>query len=596
MSAIPIVRCAIYTRKSSEEGLEQSFNSLHAQREACEAYIRSQSGEGWVALADHYDDGGYSGGGMERPALRRLLADVSAKRIDVVVVYKVDRLTRFLPDFARIVDALDKCGASFVSITQQFNTTSSTGRLTLNVLLSFAQFEREVTGERIRDKISASKAKGMWMGGLPPLGYDPPIDKLSRALVVNDEEAETVRLIFRRYLELGNVGALQRWLRDEGLRTKRWVSSSGRLMGGYPFGSGVLLPLLKNRTYLGEITHKGASFPGRHRAIIDPQTFDAVQLLLADNSLSRRQRPSPSCQMLLQGLVFDADGQPMVPIINRARKRTYKYYGSAPPCLGGMPAAHDQAIRRAPAADLETFVSNTVARLAPMTDDREAEARLRALVGRVEVHPSSVHLVIRIRGLPGSPTLRSAMEALHERLVPGENALPDPSHAGLIRVLLPVRLVMRGGRTWANSCDGRPLAKVLAPNPRLVSRLRSGHAVLKACCIDPGVLDTTVWKRAEAPKTGSQRQMVQLALLAPEIQRAILRGEVQMPWTDERWGQVPLTWSDQRAMFLGNPAGKLQRPTSMSASITVSEHFSDCAGGNQSEVGAAPDPRPNRLR
>ena len=262
MTEITPLRCAIYTRKSSDEGLEQSFNSLHAQREACEAYVKSQAGEGWRLRGERFDDGGHSGGTMNRPALRRLLADVTARRVDVVVVYKVDRLTRSLSDFAKIIETFDRAKVSFVSITQAFNTTTSMGRLTLNVLLSFAQFEREVTGERIRDKIAASKAKGMWMGGLAPLGYDPPTNQVTRALAVNDAEAQSVRHIFFRYLELGNLYALQSALADEEVRPKRW--GKFRSGGGARFSRGALRHLLSNRTYVGEITHKGASFQGRH--------------------------------------------------------------------------------------------------------------------------------------------------------------------------------------------------------------------------------------------------------------------------------------------------------------------------------------------
>src|SRR6201984_3563622 len=248
-------RCAIYTRKSSEEGLEQEFNSLAAQREACEAFIGSQRNEGWVLTRTHYDDGGYSGGTLERPALQRLIADIRAGRIDIVVVYKVDRLTRSLADFARLVEIFDAQGASFVPVTQQFNTTSSMGRLTLNVLLSFAQFEREVTGERIRDKIAASKKKGMWMGGIPPLGYDVK----DRKLVVNDEEAERVPLIFRRYVAVGCVSKLRSDLEQLGVRTKRGVRD-----GGGTFERGALYHLLQNRIYRGEVVHKGTAYPGEH--------------------------------------------------------------------------------------------------------------------------------------------------------------------------------------------------------------------------------------------------------------------------------------------------------------------------------------------
>jgi DNA invertase Pin-like site-specific DNA recombinase len=269
----PVKRCALYTRKSSDEGLDQAFNSLDAQREACQAYVKSQKGEGWRALATIYDDGGYSGGTMERPALQRLLADIEADRVDVVVVYKIDRLTRSLTDFARMVDLFDRHGATFVSVTQAFNTTTSMGRLTLNVLLSFAQFEREVTGERIRDKIAASKSKGMWMGGNVPLGYDLPTEG-SRALVVNEAEAAAVRTIFSTYLELGSVHALQRWLDARGIRSKRRRTRAGRTIGGRAFSRGALFQLLRNRIYLGQIVHKDKVHDGLHPAIVDVALFE----------------------------------------------------------------------------------------------------------------------------------------------------------------------------------------------------------------------------------------------------------------------------------------------------------------------------------
>ena len=270
-------RCAIYTRKSSEEGLEQDFNSLDAQREACEAFIKSQAGEGWRLLRQHYDDGGLSGATMERPALQRLLTDIREHQVDVVVVYKVDRLTRSLADFAKMVEIFDAQGVSFVAVTQQFNTTTSMGRLTLNVLLSFAQFEREVTGERIRDKIAASKRKGMWMGGNPPLGYDAR----DRQLLVNEAEAATVRDIFERYLRLGSVRLLKRALDRDGVCSKQRVSASGRESGGRSLSRGALYNLLSNPIYIGEIRHKGTSYPGQHTPIISRDVLGAGRCAIA---------------------------------------------------------------------------------------------------------------------------------------------------------------------------------------------------------------------------------------------------------------------------------------------------------------------------
>jgi DNA invertase Pin-like site-specific DNA recombinase len=290
-------RCAIYTRKSSEEGLEQSFNSLHAQREACEAYILSQRHEGWQVLPTGYDDGGFSGGNMERPGLKKLLVDISAGKVDTVVVYKVDRLTRSLSDFARIVESFDKQGVTFVSVTQQFNTTSSMGRLTLNVLLSFAQFEREVTGERIRDKVAASKMKGMWMGGPVPLGYDLG----DRRLLVNPIEADTVRMIFARYLALKSVTDLQVELEKSAVRTKRRITSTGREVGGFVLGRGTLYHLLSNPLYIGKIAHKGKLYDGMHEATVDQTTWDRTRQLLRENGVVRRRSKNLSSGRMLHG-------------------------------------------------------------------------------------------------------------------------------------------------------------------------------------------------------------------------------------------------------------------------------------------------------
>jgi len=318
-------RCAIYTRKSSEEGLEQEFNSLAAQREACEAFIRSQRHEGWVLARSRYDDGGFSGGNMERAALQRLLADIRAGRIDIVVVYKVDRLTRSLADFARLVEIFDAQGVSFVSVTQQFNTTSSMGRLTLNVLLSFAQFEREVTGERIRDKIAASKKKGMWMGGNVPLGYDAN----ERTLVIKPAEAETVRCIFDLYRQLGCVRRVKEEADRLGLRTKCSTTAHGTERGGKPFSRGHLYGLLSNPIYTGQIAHKGELYPGQQPALIDDVTWTAVRNQLAANTRDHRRRAKAAEPSLLAGLLVDARGERLTPshAINKGRR--YRYYVSA---------------------------------------------------------------------------------------------------------------------------------------------------------------------------------------------------------------------------------------------------------------------------
>src|SRR5215831_14776539 len=346
------VRCAIYTRKSSEEGLDQEFNSLQAQREACEAFINSQRHEGWVCLPASYDDGGFSGATMDRPALQRLLADITAGRVDTVVVYKIDRLTRSLADFAKIVEILDVRRASFVSVTQQFNTTTSMGRLTLNVLLSFAQFEREVIGERIRDKIAASKRKGMWMGGVPPLGYRVE----DRKLVVIDSEAETVRSIFRRYAELGSVRLLKNDLDARAINSKAWTSASGRITGGKPFSRGALYLILQSRTYLGEIVHKGQSHPGEHAPIIDQPLWDAAQAQLAANTAERNSGTRTRQPSLLTGMLFDCDANAMTPTHAVKKGTRYRYYVSRP--LITKDRGDGSAGLRLTAAEIEQLVTS----------------------------------------------------------------------------------------------------------------------------------------------------------------------------------------------------------------------------------------------
>ncbi|WP_218152822.1 recombinase family protein [Tropicimonas isoalkanivorans] len=308
------LRCAIYTRKSSEEGLDMEFNSLDAQREACEAYIASQKSEGWVATRDRYDDGGFSGGNLDRPGLKQLLADIDDGLIDVVVVYKIDRLSRALMDFSKLVEVFDRNGVTFVSVTQSFNTTTSMGRLTLNILLSFAQFEREVIGERIRDKVAASRKRGIWMGGYVPLGYDVQ----DRKLVINEAEAASVRRIFERFVELGSATMLAKELRREGFRSKQ----------GTLIDKGYLYRVLRNRVYRGEAVHKGKAYPGEHEAIVSDKLWDQVDVILQGNrharsSNSRMQTPAP-----LKGLIFTDTGAAMTPTATKKRGKLYRYYVS----------------------------------------------------------------------------------------------------------------------------------------------------------------------------------------------------------------------------------------------------------------------------
>ena len=344
------VRCAIYTRVSTDQGLEQDFNSLDAQYDASQAYIRSQAHAGWTLLRAKYDDGGFSGGNIERPALRRLLEDIRAGKIDVIVVYKVDRLTRSLADFAKLVELFDKHNVSFVSVTQQFNTTTSMGRLTLNVLLSFAQFEREVTSERIRDKIAASKRKGLWVGGMAPLGYDTK----DRKITVNEAEAERVRTIFRSYLKLGSLNLLMRDLRERGIVTKVRTLKTGETVGGIPFTRGPLAHLLRNRFYVGEVAFKGDVLKGEQLAIVDRDLFDAVQAKLNDQRDNHTTTRLKS-EALLIGRIFDDRGNRMTPSHARKGGIKYRYYLSSALLHGRAERAG--SIRRVPAAEIEALVA-----------------------------------------------------------------------------------------------------------------------------------------------------------------------------------------------------------------------------------------------
>jgi DNA invertase Pin-like site-specific DNA recombinase len=412
------LRCAVYTRKSSEEGLEQEFNSLDAQREACEAYIASQKPEGWVLVPDRYDDGGISGATLERPALKRLLADIEDHRVDVVVVYKIDRLSRALMDFSKLVEIFDRNNVTFVSVTQSFNTTTSMGRLTLNILLSFAQFEREVIGERIRDKFAASRKKGMWMGGFVPLGYDVK----DRKLVVNKAEAATVRTIFARFIQIGSATELVRALRAEGVRGKH-----GKLID-----KGYVYRLLNNQIYIGEAVHKGVAYPGEHHAIIDRTLWDRVHTVLRESPRKRAANTRAQTPSLLKGLIFGPTGRAMTPAHTRKGGKLYCYYVStdvlkrdAGSCtVRRIPAAEIESavidqlrgLLRAPeiivgtwraarqsAGDIsEADVRETLERLDPLWDElfpAEQARIVQLLVERVDVSPDGADIRLRTEGL-----------------------------------------------------------------------------------------------------------------------------------------------------------------------------------------------------
>jgi site-specific DNA recombinase len=388
-----LFRCAIYTRKSTEHGLEQEFNSLDAQREACEAYIKSQASQGWRVLPQLYDDPAYSGGDLDRPALKKLLADIEASKIDVVVVYKIDRLTRSLADFAKLVVAFDARSISFVAVTQQFNTTTSMGRLTLNVLLSFAQFERELACERVRDKIAASRRKGKWTGGTVPLGYAAKDKKL----VINKPEAETVRMIFRRYLELQSFSKLVADLDRRGIVTKRRSTKNVKYNGGIPFTYGPLAYFLKNRAYIGEIHHDGKWFKGEHEAIVDRSTFEGVQELLATKANGRKAKRSES-GALLAGKLYDDKGNRMSPSFSTKNGVRYRFYVSSALLRGRKAAAG--SVGRVPATEIEGTVLNAVK--TPQPKGGAGDSLLTKQIERVVIAGS--HLLVTIAGTADEPS------------------------------------------------------------------------------------------------------------------------------------------------------------------------------------------------
>ena len=344
------MRCAVYTRKSTDDGLDQEYNSIDAQRDAGHAYIASQRAEGWIPVADDYDDPAFSGGNMERPALRKLMMDIEAGKVDIVVVYKIDRLTRSLADFSKMVEVFERYGVSFVSVTQQFNTTTSMGRLMLNVLLSFAQFEREVTGERIRDKIAASKRKGMWMGGVPPLGYDVA----NRRLLANEQEAKLIRHIFRRFVELGSATMLVRELKLDGATSKSWVTQDGKIREGKPIDKGLIYKVLNNRTYLGELRHKEQWYQAEHPALVDRDIWESAQTILSSNGRVRGNATRAKVPYLLKGIVYGNDGRALSPWhTTKKNGRRYRYYL---PQRDAKEHAGASGLPRLPAAELESAV------------------------------------------------------------------------------------------------------------------------------------------------------------------------------------------------------------------------------------------------
>jgi DNA invertase Pin-like site-specific DNA recombinase len=563
------LRCAIYTRKSSEEGLEQDFNSLDAQREACEAFIQSQKREGWTLVREQYDDGGFSGGTLERPAFQRILSDVSAGQIDIVVVYKVDRLTRSLADFAKIVEVFDKHSVSFVSVTQQFNTTTSMGRLTLNILLSFAQFEREVTGERIRDKIAASKKKGLWMGGQPALGYDVK----DRKLVINPVEAETVRSIFRRYLDLKSVRLLKADLDAKGIVSKVRTAADGSPYGGKPIARGALYLMLQNKIYRGEIVHKDKSYLGEHAPIVDKTLWDQVQAVLADQRVERQNGRTASEPSLLTGLIFDAQGHRMSPAHANKKGVRYRYYVSSH-LQGGSTEPTGRQGQRIPAAPLERlivrrlgqqlgdaeFVLGCVAsdqsvdaaaqkrlveqarRAAEGGDDPRApdvRSLISAMLVRVQVHPDRIELTLSrdqlAHWLVGDQKDKTQQQAA---------AVPDPE-ARLTTLSIPARLKRAGKEMRIIVDDGSDPA---VPDTSLVRLLVRAHVIREHLINDRSLTLEEIAKSEDVVPSYATR-LYRLTLLAPDIVGAILAGKHPPELTARRLmddTRLPLAWHEQR--------------------------------------------------
>lgn len=550
------VRCAIYTRKSSEEGLEQDFNSLDAQHAACSAYVASQASEGWTLIDARYDDGGISGGTLERPALQRLLSDISAGKIDIVVVYKVDRLTRSLLDFAKLVEAFDKAGTSFVSVTQSFNTTTSMGRLTLNMLLSFAQFEREVTAERIRDKLAASKQRGMWMGGTPPLGYRPD----GRSLAIVEDHAAIIRSIFRTYLDLGNVRLLQDRLEVDGIVKPTRITSAGRPYGGGPFSRGELYAILGNPIYIGRIRHGKVTYPGLHPAIIEQEMWDAAQRQLRENGRGTRSSPRIRHPSILAGKLFDERGEQLVAVHANKGKVRYRYYVSR--SLHHKGDARKTGGMRLPAREIEALVidrlwravNDPITLLGPSSSSpdeqdipvlvkkaRELASRLRdgrgglvqTLVGdivdRIDIGLSEVRIKLERAGLGRHLGMAIDVES---------PALLISTPAMLKRSGLAMRMVLDTGE----AAIGRE------PDARLIGAIAKAHRWWNRLLEESG-LSITDLARSEGVTSSYMTRVIRLAFLDPAIVTRIVEGKTPAGIDTKRLTQtdaIPIGWANQR--------------------------------------------------
>ncbi|CCV15563.1 recombinase family protein [Mesorhizobium sp. STM 4661] len=555
------LNCAIYTRKSTEEGLEQEFNSLDAQREACVAFIASQVGLGWKLVPDHYDDGGISGGTMERPALKRLLQDIRDIKVDVVVVYKIDRLTRSLMDFSKIVEIFDASSVSFVSVTQQFNTTTSMGRLTLNVLLSFAQFEREVTAERIRDKIAASKKKGMWMGGVVPLGYRVE----DRKLVIDETEAQTVRHLFDRYLTLKSVRDLVDEVASDGLLTRSRQRKDGSVAVTMPFGRGNLYHLLSNPIYIGKIRHKDQVYDGEHEPIVTSATFEEAQALLASQAPRRRSESNVTQPHLLTGLLFDEAGEKLRSVYANKQGVRYRYYISK--------QFVDQRRNgsdgwRLPAPALESVVEHRLNRIlsdhAQLSDwirqwaegteiqsamRRAEEMRLCWTSSTADVKRSLLQKIVRrITLQPGSLTLELDRRSLSELLL--DRKLPPPNDGTQVTSIeCPIGMKRRGVETRIVLTDGSNSNG--EPDGGLIDLLRRAHLYLHQLT-DGAKRSLTDVAMLNGTDTSEVSRLLPFAFLAPKIAANIVAGDQPVELTAHRLSRLsdlPLAWTDQSALL-----------------------------------------------
>src|SRR6202171_6208994 len=536
-SSVKPVRCAIYTRVSTEHGLDQEFNSLDAQYDAASAYIKSQAHAGWTLTRSRYDDGGYSGGSTDRPDLQKLLDDIRARKLDVIVVYKVDRLTRSLADFAKLVELFDAHGVSFVSVTQQFNTTTSMGRLTLNVLLSFAQFEREVTSERIRDKIAASKRKGLWVGGPLPVGYEMKDGKIA----VVEDEAERVRLIYRRYLELSGVNALARDLKDKDIRTKIRLRAAGATHGGIPFEHGSLFYLLRNRFYIGEVKYKGEILPGEQPAIMERELFDAVQQKLTDQWAHRNHAKSKS-DHLLTGLLYDDAGHRMIPTHAAKAGIRYRYYVSLPQLNGESKTVSVGSVSRIPATDIEGIIVKLVnehlvaQRDQPSSSSAHADDRgvmIAEHVVRIEV--TTDRLIVRFKSAvteEGSHSTDCQLLSIPWQKPPSRKSR---------QILIPLGVPRNEVRPTRIERRAR-LVNAIARGRRWLDEIVSGSA--------------TNIEQIAARQKCSARQVnmtISLAFLAPDLVKAAVDGRLPRGIGVERLRDAPAEWSREFDTVRLNP-------------------------------------------